>query len=118
MVDRSPAGRRSPARYLVPLVLAATVLSTYLIVHHALRSSTTATVPTNRPVEHSTGHHVHSQRTKPQTNAAVTVYIVRPGDTLSQIAQRTGVSIAVLQALNPHLNPNALQVGQRLRLRR
>lgn len=116
MVDRPPARRRSPARYLVPLALAAAVLSTYLIVDHSLRSSKSTTAQTTRPADHS--HRVRPARTKPNTHGVVTFYVVKPGDTLSQIAQHTGVSIATLQALNPHLNPNALQVGQRLRLRR
>jgi LysM repeat protein len=45
-------------------------------------------------------------------------YVVRAGDTLSAISSRTGIPIATLQILNPSLDPNALQTGQRLRLRR
>ncbi len=103
----------------MPLALAATVLSTYLIVHQALRSGTSAGEQTNHPAGHSSPHHAVTKRTKHKTTGAtVAVYVIKPGDTLSEIAQRTGVSIATLQALNPQLNPNALQVGQRVRLRR
>ena len=46
-------------------------------------------------------------------------YVVRRGDTLSSISQKTGVSIQTLQALNHKLiDPNSLQTAQRLRLRR
>ena len=44
---------------------------------------------------------------------------MQPGDTLSSIAQKTGVSVDTLEALNPKLvDPNSLQAAQRLKLRR
>ncbi|MEA2396603.1 MAG: LysM domain [Thermoleophilaceae bacterium] len=46
-----------------------------------------------------------------------TVYIVKTGDTLGSIAQKTGVPVARLQNLNPSLDPQALVSGQRIRLR-
>jgi LysM repeat protein len=45
-------------------------------------------------------------------------YTVKSGNTLSGIAQQTGVSQQTIIRLNSHLNPSALQTGQRLRLRR
>jgi LysM repeat protein len=45
-------------------------------------------------------------------------YVVREGDSLLSIADRTGVSIDTLRALNPGIDEQALQVGQRIRLRR
>jgi N-acetylmuramoyl-L-alanine amidase len=46
------------------------------------------------------------------------VVVVRPGDTLSQIALDHGVSVAQLRALNGIADPNRIYVGQRLRLSR
>jgi LysM repeat protein len=43
---------------------------------------------------------------------------VRPGDTPSTIAERTGVPLEDLEALNPDIDPQQLTPGQRLRLRR
>jgi LysM repeat protein len=45
---------------------------------------------------------------------------VAPGDTLSEIAAKAGVPLLTLEALNPRLQANAyaIQVGQRVRLRR
>jgi LysM repeat protein len=43
-------------------------------------------------------------------------WTVRPGDTLMEIAARTGVSVAQLQAFNPDVNPLGLVPGQRLKL--
>ena len=41
---------------------------------------------------------------------------VMDGDTLEAIAARTGTSVAALQQANPQIRPEALQVGQLLRL--
>lgn len=43
-------------------------------------------------------------------------YLVRPGDSLALIAQRTGVSQRDLMAFNGLSNPNLVRSGQRLRL--
>jgi LysM repeat protein len=114
MVDRSPA-RRSPARYLVPLALAAIVLSIYLVVEHALNSGT-STGPSAQ-LSGSRGHSAphHSHHVTPRGPA---VYVVRSGDTLGAIANRFGLSEVQIELLNPRLNPNLLQVGQRVRLKR
>ncbi|GIV40278.1 MAG: hypothetical protein KatS3mg033_2078 [Thermonema sp.] len=44
-------------------------------------------------------------------------YTVRPGDTLWSIAQRHGISIDQLRALNPSLQGDKIVKGQRLRVR-
>lgn len=44
-------------------------------------------------------------------------YAVRDGDTLSGIAMRFGLEQSDLERLNPELDPNHIEVGQRLRLR-
>jgi LysM repeat protein len=45
------------------------------------------------------------------------VYVVKTGDTLGSIAEKTGVPVDKLQELNPNLDPQALVSGQRLKLR-
>jgi LysM repeat protein len=44
-------------------------------------------------------------------------YVVKPGDSFGSIAERFGVSIEQLEQLNPDVDPQALVVGQRIRLR-
>ena len=44
-------------------------------------------------------------------------YTVKPGDSLQLISEKTGVPVSQLQALNPDLDPQALQTGQRIKLR-
>jgi LysM repeat protein len=100
--------RRSRARYLAPIALAATIAGTYVIVHDALRAKTKA--------PHA---HVVISPTRPHGKFAKTkYYAVQAGDSMSAIAAKTGVSLSTLESLNPHVDPNSLQTGQRLRLRR
>jgi LysM repeat protein len=110
MYDRRPMVRRSRGRYLAPIALAATITGTYLVVHAGLHhsSSTTQSHVSKQPGQPHRGRLTKSR-----------FYIVKRGDTLSSISQKTGVSIQTLQALNPKLvDPNSLQTAQRLRLRR
>jgi peptidoglycan DL-endopeptidase LytE len=82
-----------------------------LIVHAGLthKSSNTSSHVSSRP----------STPTKHGKSGRARFYIVQPGDTLSSIAQKTGVSVSTLEALNPKLvDPNSLQAAQRLKLRR
>ena len=44
-------------------------------------------------------------------------YVVKRGDVLFAIAQKTGVPVPELRGLNPDLDPLALAPGQRIRLR-
>jgi LysM repeat protein len=44
-------------------------------------------------------------------------YVVRAGDTLVVIAERTGVPIEDLLSLNPSIDPQGLVTGQRVKLR-
>ncbi len=44
-------------------------------------------------------------------------WTVRSGQSFGSIADRTGINIATLEALNPRLRPAALQTGDRVRLR-
>ena len=42
-------------------------------------------------------------------------YAVQKGDTLSGIANKSGISLKALQDLNPGVNPNKMQIGQLLK---
>jgi LysM repeat protein len=101
---------RNRARYLAPIALVAAIAVTYVVVQGSLKTTTSKTqshlaLPT-RPV-----------RTTATTKRA-TVYVVKPGDSLSAISVKTGISVATLESLNPGIDPNALQAGQRLTLRK
>jgi LysM repeat protein len=70
-------------------------------------------ITNNAPSSSSTQQ--NTQSSAPSNGQAF--YVVRPGDTLSTIASRTGVPIERLLALNPSVDPEGLVSGQRIKLR-
>lgn len=57
-----------------------------------------------------------SSPSKTETKTGRATYTVKKGDTLSEIAQKEGISMATLQKLNGIKNPNVIKVGQVLKL--
>jgi LysM repeat protein len=83
-----------PALFLVAVTLAV------IGIRAALHNATTPTRP-------DVGHGAPTAR----------YYRVRPGDTLAAVAAKTGVPAARLRHLNPKLQPTALFIGERIRLK-
>jgi LysM repeat protein len=111
--------RRSPARWLVPIVLLACVFAVYSIVNaNLLSSDEPATSSTTSTTAKSGKARTVSQRSKSSKSRSRKrrSYTVKSGDTLSSIAVKTGVSLARIQQLNPKLDSNSLQTGQRVKL--
>ena len=54
---------------------------------------------------------------KPEEQQARKSYVVQSGDTLSSIAEETGITVERLQELNPDIDPQILVSGQKLKLR-
>ena len=48
--------------------------------------------------------------------ARPTTYTVKPGDTLGAIGEKTGFDVDILQQLNPALDPQTLNAGQKIKL--
>jgi LysM repeat protein len=107
---------RSPARFLAPIALVAFAFALYTIVNDARDrgGSSSGGVPANTTPA-AKGSKKQSSSKKSAKRKRKT-YVIKSGDTPSGIAEKTGVSVATLQKLNPDLNPQALTVGQRLRL--
>jgi LysM repeat protein len=104
---------RSPARFLAPLALLAVGFALYSVVHHSSDgsgssgTSSTQQRPTATPTTKRSKKHRHPR-----------FYTVKPGDTPSGIAAKTGVPLTTIEALNPGLDPQALSPGKRLKLHR
>jgi LysM repeat protein len=98
-------------RLLAPIAIIAVAVSVYLIVHRTVDHHHTVT-QTRNGLNAAKPHHKHKHSSK------ATFYVVKPGDTLSGIATQAGISLPALEQLNPKISPNALQTGERLRLRR
>jgi LysM repeat protein len=98
---------RKGARFLAPIALAATIAGTYLIVHEGLTAKSTTSHQSGRTHRHAHGKYARTR-----------FYVIQGGDSMTSIAHKTGVSLTTLESLNPSVDPNTLQTGQRLRLRR
>ena len=101
---------RSPARFLAPLALVAVVVALYMVV------STTAERPAGRSPPATRARRRRPRRRRPSRKRKRKVYVVKPGDTPSGIAEKTGVSLEQLEKANPDLDPQLLAPGQRIRL--
>jgi LysM repeat protein len=110
------AGRR-PARFLAPLALVAVVVALFLVVTASPdddRAVTPATSARQANGTQSTGADGKKQRKRRLRRR----YTVKPGDTPSGIAEKTGVPLEEILSLNPDLDPQTLAPGAKLRLRR
>jgi LysM repeat protein len=109
----------SPARLVAPIALVVFLITALVIITTAggsgHKSSSAPTKAEQRDLR------LQKQRARTaRTQAKVTrsgVYIVRTGDTLGSIAQKTGLTVERIQELNPSIDPQSLLSGQRIRLR-
>ena|SRR3982751_6935502 len=104
-------GRRSAARLLAPLALVVVAVAILMVVQastgsdDASKDDSAKTTSTRQQTTQTT-----KQRVRPS-------YTVKLNDTLGLISEKTGVSVARLEALNPDLDPQNLIVGQKIKLR-
>ena len=109
--------RRSPARWLAPLAIVACAVAVYSVVSTGLRSEDPRSSATTSRSADGTSARDGSQSGKRRSRGKRRrTYTVKAGDTLSAIAEKTDVSLARLQELNPELDSQALQTGQRVKL--
>jgi LysM repeat protein len=106
--------RRSPARFLAPVALVAVAVAMYVVVSHSVASKGGSSGSSAHPAKTGSPAAKTSRKHRRRRRA----YTVKPGDTPSGIAAKTGVSLATLQRLNPTLDPQSLSPGQKIRLRR
>lgn len=108
----SSASARRPSRWLAPVAILVVAGVTIAIARGGASSESSSTTS-----KRSSGGTTTS-RTKTVKKTKRTTYVVRSGDTLSAISIETGVPIARIQELNPDVDVQALQPGERLKLRR
>ena len=111
-----PENRRrfSPSHLLAPLALLVCAGAIAIVVLNSnvvddgnsteSSSSTTETAPSDQTT---------TERTRPRRRR----YTVKLNDSLGSIAEKTGVPVERLEELNPELDPQALVVGQKIKLR-
>lgn len=93
---------------MAPLALVGALLAIGLVVRSATSS------PDRPGPRRSTS--TQGRATTTQARAVQQTYVVKPGDILSVVAERTGVPVARIQELNPDVDVNELQPGQKLKL--
>ena len=91
--------RRTAARIAAPVAFLLAITIAVLVVRSGLQDD----APAARP-------------SAAQPRPGATNVVVRAGDTLDGIARRTGTSLEAILRLNPGIDPEALRVGQRVRV--
>jgi LysM repeat protein len=99
VVARSPRAYAAPALVLLAVTLAVVVL-------HSTRHTAAPTTPAAKAV-------VAKKAVVPERRW----YRVAAGDTLAGIAGKMHVPLATIRTLNPSLQPTALYIGEKIRLR-
>ena len=106
------------ARYAAPIAFLAAVTVAILLVRSGLENGDATTPPA------TTAATTAAATTKPGTTGGTTTsqagaefYVIRAGDTLAVIADEHDTTVEQLLVLNPDVDPVALTVGQRIRVK-
>jgi len=101
--------RAEVTRYGAPVVFLLAVTIAVLLVRSGLQADSTAVTGTTATKATTT--------TRPVPVRKRRFYKLRAGQTLSDVALRYHTTVDALLVLNPRVDPNALRVGQRIRVR-
>ena len=106
------------ARYAAPAAFLAAATVAILAVRSGLENGE-STVPDTTPAATTTGGATTTRGTTgTSTNAAgAEFYVIQAGDTLAVIADEHDTTVEQLLVLNPDVDPVALTVGQRIRVK-
>jgi len=111
--------RRSPARLLAPLALAAFVIALLLVLGGAGAGGGDDGASGERGADSTESTATETTEASPETpeQPRKRAYTVKAGDNLDLIAEKTGVPVDTLGELNPEVDPQALVIGQKITLR-
>jgi hypothetical protein len=113
--------RRSPLRILAPVALIAFGVALALIITNTSKSDSGSGTSANQAEKArdlgTANSRERSRRRAARDRLPKRIYVVQEGDTLGSIAEKTGVSVEKLQALNPGLDQFSLQTGQKIKIR-
>jgi LysM repeat protein len=105
--------RRTSARFLAPLALLVALLAVFYVIQHSDTSSDSGA--SSAAAKTTTTRTAPKAKSKPAPGPKT--YTVQSGDTLTAIAEKTHVSADQITELNPDLDPQGLQVGEKVKLR-
>jgi LysM repeat protein len=125
-----PRRRKELARYGAPAAFLAAVTIAVILIKSGLSGGsgstttgglfptttrTAATTTTTKLV--LTAPQATTATTTETTTPGAEYYAVQSGDTLGSIAQKYGTTVDELMTLNPGIDPTALDIGQKLRVK-
>ena len=122
-----PRTRQQVTHYGAPAAFLAAVTIAVILIKAGLNggsgSTTTAALPTTSTATTTTSTKL--VLTTPQggttstdtTAAGAEYYVVQSGDTLGSMAEKYSTTVDELMTLNPGIDPTALHIGQRIRVK-
>ncbi|MGD0715115.1 MAG: LysM domain-containing protein [Gaiellaceae bacterium] len=120
----APTLRRRLARYAAPAAFLLAVTIAVLLIRSGLGGGSPAPATTALgPVTRASTVPVAPPATPTTTTPAATTaagaqyYTVTRGDTFGSIAAKEGTTVTQLEQLNPGVSSDALQIGEKLRVR-
>jgi LysM repeat protein len=125
-----PRSRKQLTRYGAPAAFLAAVTIAVILINaglnsgsgstttvEALPTTSTATKPTTTKLV-LTGPQAGSTTTATETTTpGAEYYVVESGDTLGSIAEKYSTTVDELMTLNPGIDPTAMHIGQRIRVK-
>jgi LysM repeat protein len=102
--------KRRLSRWLAPIALLGALFAILVVINNSdvgEKSDSSAKSPS------VTGA---SETTKRPKRKVHSTYTVRTGDTLSSIAEKTGIPLEEIERLNPDLDEQTLHAGQKIKL--
>jgi len=120
-LPRARSTRSTAARYAAPGLFLLAVTVAVLLIRAGLGGGTSGPATTQAgPVTHASTAATPppgTTRRGATTTLSGRFYTVATGDTFGSISAKTGVPVSRIEQLNPGVKSNALQVGQRLRVK-
>jgi N-acetylmuramoyl-L-alanine amidase len=106
------------ARYAAPVAFLAAATVAVLLVRSGLENGDATTPPaTTAPTTASATTEPGTTEETTTNEAGAEFYVIQAGDTLAVIADEHDTTVEQLLVLNPDVDPVALTVGQRIRVK-
>lgn len=126
-----PRTRQQLTHYGAPAAFLAAVTIAVILIKAGLNagsgSTTTLGLPTTSTATKATTTTTKLVLTAPQAGTTTTgtettapgaqYYVVQSGDTLGSIAEKSSTTVDELMTLNPGIDPTALNIGQKIRVK-
>jgi LysM repeat protein len=104
------------SRWLAPLALVACALAVVIILGGGGSGGGSGSTDDSTSARQSITTKSSQKKSAAKKKKKSRTYIVKAGDTLSGIAEKTGVPLSELQAMNPKLDSESLQTGQKVKI--